>query len=143
LEQIGVRVERESDLTGAAPAVLRELDTLLARLIDSGAPGRIDLKGLPLSPADLTWLATALGEGEVRARVETMGATEIFETAIFGVWRVCHRDEAGNLSADFIEVTQVPEILKTHIADVQAGRARLGERLRTMHKFDEGDDHVG
>lgn len=142
LADIPVQVESASALTGAAPAVLREIESLLVELIERGTVGRIDLRSLPLSAADLEWLADALGEGEVHARVETVGASDVLETAIFGVWRVRHYDESGTVTADLIEVTPLPEILKTHPADVRAGLARLREQINGLQRLDEGDGHV-
>jgi hypothetical protein len=142
LADIGVQVESASSMTGAAPAVLREIESMLVELIECGTVGRIDLRSLPLSPADLDWLAGALGEGEVQASVETMGSSDVLETGVFGVWWVRHFDEGGNVTADFIEVTQLPELLKTHPADVQAGLARLREQMNTLQNLEEGDGHV-
>ena len=115
---------------------------MLVELIERGAVGRIDLRSMPLSPADLDWLAGALGEGEVQASVDTMGPTDVMETGIFGVWWVRHYDEGGNVTADLIEVTQLPEMLKTHSADVRAGLARLREQMNTLQNSEEGDGHV-
>ncbi len=143
LADIAVQVEDGSSLTGAAPAVLREIESMLIRLIEHGTAGQIDLRSMPLSPADLDWLAGALGEGEVQASIEAMGSTDVMETGIFGVWWVRHFDEAGNATADLIEVTQMPEILKTHSADVRAGLARLREEMNAMKSSEQGDGHVG
>ena len=129
-------------MTGAAPAVLREIESMLVELIECGTVGRIDLRSLPLSPADLDWLAGALGEGEVQASVETMGSSDVLETGVLGVWWVRHFDEGGNVTADFIEVTQLPELLKTHPADMQAGLARPREQMNTLQNLEEGDGHV-
>ena len=142
LADIAVHVESEPALTGAAPAVLREIESMLVELIEYGSVGRIDLRSMPLSPADLDWLAGALGEGEVQASVDTMGPTDVMETGIFGVWWVRHYDEGGNVTADLIEVTQLPEMLKTHSADVRAGLARLREQMNTLQNSEEGDGHV-
>lgn len=142
LTDIPIQVESASALTGAAPAVLREIESLLVELIERGTVGRIDLRSLPLSPADLEWLADALGAGEVHARVETVGASDVHETGVFGVWRVRHYDEGGNVTADLIEVTPLPEMLKTHPADVEVGLARLRERMNSLQALDEGDSHV-
>lgn len=142
LADIPVQVESASALTGAAPAVLREIESLLVELIERGTVGRIDLRSLPLSPADLEWLADALGEGEVHASVETAGSSDVLETGIFGVWWVRHYDEGGNVTADLIEVTQLPEILQTHPADVQAGLTRLREQMQNLQNLEQGDGHV-
>jgi len=143
LADIAVQVEDASFTTGAAPAVLREIEAMLVELIEREKVGRIDLRSLPLSPGDLEWLADELGEGEVHASVDTMGPSDVLETGIFGVWWVRHYDENGNITADLIEITQLPEILKTHRADLEAGLARLRDQMNSLSKIEEGDGHVG
>jgi hydrogenase-1 operon protein HyaF len=132
LGDIDVLVEPVRDeaagVGGVAP-ILREIETLLARLDGVGAPGAIDLRGLPLAPGEHDALKAALGEGEVSAAVESLGRSEVRETAVHGVWWVTHRDADGEVVAELIEVATVPEILKTHPADVRAGLAGLRARL--------------
>jgi hypothetical protein len=47
--------------TGMADAVLREIAALLVRFAATGEPGAIDIKSLPLTPADLAELASRSG----------------------------------------------------------------------------------
>jgi len=113
-----------------APALLREIETLLARLVEQGTGGAIDLQALPLNDADRALLAETLGTGEVQATVQALGPSEVRETAINGVWWITHRNNDGQVTAELIEVTTLPAILSTHPADARVGLARLRTRLR-------------
>jgi len=130
LRDIAVRTEASpaSRIGGIRP-ILHEIRTLLAALIDTGRGGSIDLRSLPLSPADFEALDAALGEGEVRATIRALGETRVTETAIHGVWRVTHCNDGGEAVADLIEVCDAPEILKTHAADARVGLAKLRTRI--------------
>lgn len=131
LEHFGVQVVSATVEAAASyvPALLREIEALLAELAARGQTGRIDLRSLPLCPGDDTRLAAALGAGEVDAVVQAAGDTRVRETGVAGVWWVTHANADGETVAEFIEVTPVPEILKTHPDDVRAGLQRLRARL--------------
>lgn len=121
--------------SGAAAAVLREIETLLARLVASGETGTIDLAGLPLSPGDRDLLEQTLGRGEIEATIEAYGPSRVRETAIGGVWWVEHCDGDGRTAAEFIEVTRVPAILPTQPEDARDGLALLQSRLKEGNVF--------
>jgi hydrogenase-1 operon protein HyaF len=130
LEDIPITVVGpEAGLSGNADALLYEIADLLAGLVEQGRTGAIDLRSLPLTPADRAHLRALLGEGEVRAEVQALGTSEVRETSYRGVWWITHRDAAGELSAELIEVTPLPAVLASdadEIADALAGlRARL------------------
>lgn len=139
LDAIGVRVEAAmpAEASGYTLAILREIESLLADLVASGRSGRIDLRSLPLLPGDEARLAEALGEGEVDADIQAMGATRVRETAVPGVWWVTHANVDGQTVAEFIEVALVPEILKAHPDDARAGLTSLQERIADLIR--EGD----
>jgi hydrogenase-1 operon protein HyaF len=111
-------------------ALLRELQTLLEALVDSGEQGSIDLKSLPMGPGDSQRLRMALGEGEVTAVVQALGPTRVAETGFPGVWWVTHYNVHDEVVAERIEVTSVPAILESPSADVAEGLQRLRSALR-------------
>jgi len=125
LDSISVKVV---DGHAAANAVLREVEALLQRLVTTGESGAIDLRALPLSPADLEWLAGELGEGEVSASIQADGPSVAHETAYAGVWWVTHRDDGNVVVAEFIEVCAIPEVLKSQPVDMGNALARLRRR---------------
>ena len=128
LKDIGVKVV-DAAIAFSAPAILREIEALLEKLARSGESGVVDLRGVPLGPADYEMLRNELGQGEVTARLDAAGPSEVRETAYAGVWWVTHRDQTENVIAEFIEVTRMPEILTSQPEDVRAASARLKEKL--------------
>lgn len=131
LDHIGVQVVTalNDGARSYVPALLREIEALLADLVANGRNGRIDLRSLPLWPGDDARLAALLGDGEVDAEIQASGGTRVRETGVAGVWWVKHANADGETVAEFVEVALVPEILKTHPEDVRAGLARLREQL--------------
>jgi len=115
----------DTGLSGNAPVLLREIAELARRLLDSGESAAIDLRALPLTPADLDWLRETLGQGQVMATLEAEGESTLSETICPGVWWVTHRNEQGAVASEFIEVTFVPELLKAHPDDVAIGLEHL------------------
>jgi len=115
----------DAGLSGNAPVLLRELAELTRRLLDAGEESAIDLRALPLTPADLDWLREALGQGQVTANLEAEGESTLSETVCPGVWWVTHHNENGAVVSEFIEVTFIPELLKAHPDDVAIGLEHL------------------
>lgn len=112
-------------LTGNAPPLLRELHEMVQRLLHAGEPSSIDLSALPLTPADLDWLRETLGTGEIVALLDADGESTLAETACAGVWWVTHRNAQDVVTAQFIEVSFVPELIKAHPEDIAIGMERL------------------
>lgn len=112
-------------LTGNAPPLLLELAEQVRRLLASGEPAAIDLSALPLTPADLDWLRDRLGSGEIAITLQANGESTLNETACPGVWWVTHRNEQGVVTAQFLEVAFVPELVKAHPEDVAIGLEQL------------------
>ena len=122
LDEIAVSVETA---TGNVPPLLHEIRHALERLAN-GEPGTaIDLRGLPLAPGEEERIETFLGEGEVRAELESLGTTLVQETAYPGVWLVTHRNADDAVVARFIEVTRMPDILMSQQQDIERGISRL------------------
>ncbi len=111
--------------TGMSDAILREIAQLLASFLETGESGAIDLRGMPLTDFDRIELEARLGQGEVSAIITVAGTSEIWETAISGVWWVRHRGEGDRIASEEIVVTRIPKILATHVDDARDGLARL------------------
>jgi hydrogenase-1 operon protein HyaF len=115
----------EPGLSGNAQPLLHELSEQVKRLLESGEASAIDLSALPLTPADLDWLQDKLGTGEISVTLHANGESTLNETAFPGVWWVTHHNEQGAVTAQFIEVAFVPELVKAHPQDVQTGQEYL------------------
>ncbi len=119
----------EAHSVGNIRALLAEIETLLESLVSSGRAGMIDLNSLPLAPGEYEKLRQTLGQGEVSARIDAIGPSEIIETHYPGVWWVTHYNVEGDIVADMLEIATVPEIIKSQPEDLRAGLARLRTRL--------------
>ena len=134
LSDIPIQIEpaiRISGLGGGVTAILSELVNLLECLAAGEGPAAIDLHSLPLSEQDRSELRRALGEGEVQATLNAEGISNIRETHVPGVWWVEHHDRHGELIAELIEVTRVPQILMSATDEIALGAVALREQLMT------------
>jgi len=118
--------------TGNASPLLHEIRHALAQLIEDGSENIIDLGAIPFAPGDDRILDDILGTGEVHAVLSLQGESHVRETAIPGVWRVDHLDENGEQQSRFIEITFMPDILKTQREDAERGLETLAERLGAL-----------
>jgi hydrogenase-1 operon protein HyaF len=118
---------------GNGRALLSTIANLLQHLLDTGEGASIDLARLPLSGEDYDLLDEVLGEGEVHADVTALGATEVVETGVPGVWWVTHYNADEEVMAEFIEVAFCPEILRSTAEDVSEGLEALRARLFEEH----------
>jgi hydrogenase-1 operon protein HyaF len=116
--------------------ILREIATMMEELLLTGEAGTIDVRSLPLTDFDRFELAEKLGDGEVRAFINTGGSSTVFETKFAGVWWVRHEDAEGRVIAEQIVVARAPELLLAHPSDIDAAHARLNLLLA---RNEEGD----
>jgi hydrogenase-1 operon protein HyaF len=119
----------EAYSVGNIRALLAEISARLEKLAGSGETGMIDLNSLPFAPGEYEQLRQTLAQGEVSARVEAIGPSEIIETRYPGVWWVTHYNVEGDIVADMIEIAWLPEIIKSQPADVLAGLELLRAQL--------------
>ena len=114
---------------GNVQPILNEIVHALDRLIDSDEATTIDLAGLPFAPGEIDALEASLGSGEVSAQLDALGTSIIRETLYPGVWWIEHRNVYDEVVGRYLEVTRMPEILSSQVADICAGRARLSEQF--------------
>jgi hydrogenase-1 operon protein HyaF len=115
----------EAYSVGNIRALLVEIAARLEKLAENGETGMIALNSLPLAPGEYEQLRQILGQGEVSARIEAIGPSDIIETRYPGVWWVTHYNVEGDIVADMIEIAWLPEIIKSQSEDVNEGLARL------------------
>lgn len=135
LANIGIQVGDTAQAENAR-ALLRELENHLQRLIETGESARIDLGSLPLNSADYELLELVLGHGEVIATVDSLGVSEISDTAIPGIWRIEYYNSEEALVAEFVEITRCPELLLTQPEEMKDGLSLLHEAIA---RSDQGE----
>ena len=117
-------------------AILSELQTKLKALIDQGDTDSIDLRTLPMFPGDYEQLKETLGYGEINVSIDAMGPTEIYETAVPGIWWITHYNSNDENIAEYIEITALPEMLKTDPQEIEQGRSKLQQLIdNTSHNL--------
>jgi hydrogenase-1 operon protein HyaF len=130
LQHIPIKSEADSEYSvGSLRALLVEVAAHLEGLARDGTAGSIDLNSLPFAPGEYEQLRQMLGAGEVSARIEAIGPSEIVETRYPGVWWVTHYNVEGDVVADMLEITIIPEILKSQPEDIAIGLALLRAQL--------------
>lgn len=130
LKDIPIYVQAEEAYSvGNIRALLAEIAARLEKLVSDGETGMIDLNSLPLAPGEYEQLRQTLGQGEVSARIEAIGGSDIIETRFPGVWWVTHYNVEGDIVADLLEIAHIPEILKSPPDDVHTGLERLKAQL--------------
>jgi hydrogenase-1 operon protein HyaF len=138
LSAIPIRIEgataapvADDRISPAGLAIVSEIERLLSDYQAFGRAGAIDLRWLPLLPGDLDRLKEILGSGEVTATIAALGASTVQETAIQCVWWVTHRG-SEDVIGDWIEITEVPSILRSDRAAIPYALQALRERAMSF-----------
>jgi hydrogenase-1 operon protein HyaF len=118
-----------NELTWNVQPILHEIRHALGKLIENGENSIIDLRSIPLAPGEEDTIIDTLGNGEVHARLNALGPSEIVETRFAGVWLVTHYNEENNIIGRFIEITVLPDILKSQADDIAFSLAQLENEL--------------
>ena len=133
IQDITVKVA-DAHSIGSVNAILNEVATRLRNFVAGGESSLIDLKSLPFSPDEYEGLRSMLGRGEVTAQLDSIGDSEIYETHFPGVWWVTHYNVEGDIVADMLEITTIPEIFKSQHDDINTGlellRAQLNDEVQ-------------
>jgi hydrogenase-1 operon protein HyaF len=109
--------------------ILHEVRHGLHRLSETGEATVIDLHALPFGPGDEERLLALLGHGEVEAQIDALGPTRVWESAFPGVWLLDHRNAEDERLALHIEISRVPEILRSQSEDIADAIVRLDARI--------------
>ena len=122
-------IHTSNELTWNAQPILFEVRHALEELLDSGATSIIDLRSIPLAPGEEETIIDTLGQGEVYARLNALGRSEIYETRYAGVWLVSHYNDDEALVSRFIEITRLPDILRSQHEDISKALNELTREL--------------
>lgn len=118
-----------NELTWNVQPILHEIKHALHKLVDSGDSSIIDLRSIPLAPGEEDTIINTLGCGEIHARLNALGPSEIVETRFAGVWLITHFNEDNSIIGRFIEITALPDILKSQPEDMEFALAQLESEL--------------
>jgi len=124
-----LKVEAGESLTHNVQPLLHEIRHALVKLLDDGGNTVIDLRSMPLAPGEEQKLLEELGHGEVYARLHALGPTEIVETRYPGVWVVVHSNNDDEVIGKFIEVCDMPDLLRSQQEDIRHGLEQLQAQL--------------
>ena len=100
--------------------------------MDTGKTSIIDLRSIPLAPGEEEIIINTLGQGEVNASLDALGPSEIYETRFAGVWLITHYNEDQAIVSRFIEITRLPDILKSQHEDMSNALMDLDQELSTQ-----------
>jgi hydrogenase-1 operon protein HyaF len=117
------------ELTMNVEPILHEIRHALKKLVDRGESSIIDLRSIPLAPGEEETIILTLGKGEVDAKLNALGPSEIYESRFAGVWIVTHFNENDSIVSRFIEITGFPDVLKAQREDIAHGLQGLTEEL--------------
>jgi hydrogenase-1 operon protein HyaF len=109
--------------------LLHQVRHALDQLLHNGEPSIIDLRSIPLAPGEEQSIIDTLGQGEVHARLNALGLSEIYETQYAGVWLITHYNEEEAIVSRFIEINELPDILKSQHEDISLAAQRLAQEL--------------
>ena len=118
-----------NELTWNVKPILHEIRHALDKLLSTGETTIIDLRSIPLAPGEEDSIIETLGQGEVQARLDVLGPSEISETQYAGVWLVTHYNDSDDIVSRFIEITELPDVLKSQREDVQYALDKLATEL--------------
>lgn len=120
-----------NELTWNVKPILHEIRHALEKLLNDSETSIIDLRSIPLAPGEEENIIETLGQGEVHARLDVLGPSEIYETQFAGVWLVTHYNENDSIVSRFIEVTEMPDVLRSQREDVVYALEKLATELGT------------
>ena len=118
-----------NDLTWNVQPILHEIRHALRKLLETGESSIIDLRSIPLAPGEEATIIDTLGCGEVHAKLNALGPSEIYETRFAGVWLTTHFNEESSVIGRFIEITRFPDILKSQHEDMTISLDQLEQEL--------------
>lgn len=125
-------IQSSHELTWNVRPILHEVRHALEALLDSGKKTIIDLRSIPLAPGEEETILNTLGQGEVHACLNALGPSDIHETHYAGVWLITHYNEEEAIVSRFIEITELPDILKSQQEDMSNALVELTQALETQ-----------
>ena len=140
LPQFNIQIGNK--LTWNVKPILHEIRHALRNLLETGESSIIDLRSIPLAPGEEDSIIDTLGCGEVHAKLNALGPSEIYETRFAGVWLITHFNEENSIISRFIEITVFPDILKSQSDDMTFALDQLEDELDDGSESDKTELHA-
>jgi len=140
LPQFNIQIGNK--LTWNVKPILHEIRHALRNLLETGESSIIDLRSIPLAPGEEETIIATLGCGEVHAKLNALGPSEIYETRFAGVWLITHFNEENSIISRFIEITVFPDILKSQSDDMTFALDLLEDELDDGSESDKTELHA-
>ena len=140
LPQFNIQIGNE--LTWNVKPIMHEIRHALRKLLETGKSSIIDLRSIPLAPGEEETIIATLGCGEVHAKLNALGPSEIYETRFSGVWLITHFNEENSIISRFIEITVFPDILKSQHDDMTFSLDLLEDELNEGSGSDKIEIHA-
>lgn len=140
IPQFNIQIGNE--LTWNVLPILHEIRHALAKLVDTAESSIIDLRSIPLAPGEEDIIIDTLGCGEVHAKLNALGPSEIYETRFAGVWLITHYNEENSIIGRFIEITELPDILKSQREDMAFSLTQLEQQLKESSTSNKNETHA-
>ena len=128
-------IQIDDELTWNVMPLLHQVKHALHNLINHNKTAIIDLRSIPLAPGEEDKILNTLGQGEVQAQLNALGPSDIVETQYTGVWIVTHYNDDHDIISRFIEITTMPDILRSQKEDVIEACKRLDSTLQDTQKM--------
>jgi hydrogenase-1 operon protein HyaF len=122
-------IHNSNEFTLNVEPIMHQIYHALQNFIGTGEASIIDLRSIPLAPSEEETIIDMLGRGEVYAQLNALDPSKIYETQYAGVWLVTHYNEANSIISRFIEITELPDILKSQYEDMTYSLQKLAEKL--------------
>jgi hydrogenase-1 operon protein HyaF len=120
-----------------APAILNEILQALKDLYEKGEEHIIYINKIPLTEEDRLAILDALGEGQVKIRLESKTQpAEWRETGVYGVWIGVFFDRDNKPILETIEITTFPRMASSQREDIEESIRLLEERLKVLLQRD-------
>ena len=123
-------IQFNNTLTWNVMPILHEVKHALDNLINNSVTSIIDLRSVPLAPGEEEKIINTLGQGEVQAQLNVLGSSDIIETQYAGVWLITHYNDEDEIIGRFIEITTMPDILRSQSEDVIDAYCELSKILK-------------
>lgn len=130
-------IQFNNTLTWNVMPILHEVKHALDNLINNSVTSIIDLRSVPLAPGEEEKIINTLGQGEVQAQLNVLGSSDIIETQYAGVWLITHYNDEDEIIGRFIEITTMPDILRSQSEDVIDAYCELSEILKNHQQSND------